>query len=216
MSSLWQRSEPAGGALDHADDDTLWQHKTNRRLCSFLPQHQHQHRPITRKGTRAVPARNGTSRRISPEMPPAHPRYLLMCHVQWAPRRAGGEVPRKLKTESCSSWLVASPSPRESADARRISAGRYPAAAHSRHVQEDVAPPHPHLLNNCKATGNLCLHRSCAHVRTGTAHSCGAVVAFIRTLAAAPSRAHRSAFTGRQSCGGAVCLAPESGPDRGS
>jgi hypothetical protein len=35
--SLWQRSEPAGGALDHADDDTLWQHKTSRGLCSFLP-----------------------------------------------------------------------------------------------------------------------------------------------------------------------------------
>lgn len=62
----------------------------------------------------------------------------------------------KLKTERESHAkvaveLVASASPRESANARRISAGRYPSPV-AQAPAEVIARPHPRLSRNCKAS----------------------------------------------------------------
>lgn len=109
-----------------------------------------------RTGTRD-PERRGHLASDIPEMPPrtsGRPHVMLM-HVGAGPGESAVHA-AKLKTERESHAkvaveLVASASPRESANARRISAGRYPSPV-AQAPAEVIARPHPRLSRNCKAS----------------------------------------------------------------
>jgi len=92
-----------------------------------------------------------------PEMPPrpAGLPHVMLMHVGAGPGESAVHA-AKLKTERESNAkvaveLVASASPRESANARRISAGRYPSPV-AQAPAEVIARPHPRLSRNCKAS----------------------------------------------------------------
>jgi hypothetical protein len=94
-----------------------------------------------------------------PEMPPrtsGRPHVVLMLMRVGAGPGESAVHAAKLKTERESHAkvaveLVASASPRESANARRISAGRYPSPV-AQAPAEVIARPHPRLSRNCKAS----------------------------------------------------------------